>query len=46
LDIDWADGLAADSNLIRRVGAPAEITPARRDLPLAIVTTRTLQMMV
>jgi hypothetical protein len=26
LDVDWADGLVPDSNLIRWVGAPAEIT--------------------
>jgi len=27
VDIDWADGFVPDSNLIRWVGAPAEITP-------------------
>jgi hypothetical protein len=26
LDVDWADGLVPDSNLLRWVGAPAEIT--------------------
>ena len=26
VDVDWADGLVPDSNLIRRVGASAEIT--------------------
>ena len=26
VDVDWADGLVPDSNLIRWVGAPAEIT--------------------
>jgi hypothetical protein len=26
VEVDWADGLVPDSNLIRWVGAPAEIT--------------------
>jgi hypothetical protein len=25
LDVDWADGLVPDSNLIRWIGAPAEM---------------------
>ena len=41
-----ADGLVPDSNLIRWVGAPAEITrwgQHDEDVPLAIVTRRGLQ---
>ena len=31
LDVDWADGLVAHSNVIRWVGAPAEITRRSQD---------------
>jgi hypothetical protein len=47
LDADWADGLVPESNLIRWVGAFAEITRSAQhdeDVPLAIITRPGLQM--
>ena len=46
LDVDWADGLVPHSNLIRWVGAPAEITRRSQydeDVSLAVVTRQGLQ---